>query len=120
LSAENVGNKLTSTNQFAEPKTTSGCFVVVKYNVTNTSGKEDFLTITPKLYTDEGEYEEASIMGLSLYLGEGCESISMKKLPNKISKTFYAVFEVPNSKGAKYQVRSLSAFGDKRLVDLGL
>ncbi|MBS1538199.1 MAG: hypothetical protein JST20_10680 [Bacteroidetes bacterium] len=121
LSVKNAGHELTSTNEFAKPMKTEGNFVVIKYKVTNTSGKEEVLADVPKLYDAQGsEYQETNVMGMSLYLGDDANGIQFQKLPNNISKTFYAVFEVSSVKGLKYQVRSLSAFGDKRLVDLGL
>ncbi len=47
--------------------------------------------------------------------------MGLKALPASITKEFQAVYEVPaDAKSIKFQARALSAFGDKKLVDLGL
>jgi hypothetical protein len=120
LEAKDMGTTLKSNNRFHKDTTTEGRFVQVHFKVLNTTGKEDRLMDLPKVI-DSQQREFKEIDHESFYLPEGAKAMAIEALPPSISKEFYAIYEVPaDAKGLKFEARSLSAFGDKTLVDLGL
>lgn len=118
LSAEIIGDKVTSNNIFVEDKNTDGKFVKVRFNVKNISKKEiEFNYFTdkdhPKVYdSEEREYKYIDNMGN--YLSESYIATNSlfenTKIQPGFDKNFEAIYEVPNnSKDLKIRINSLNS-----------
>ena len=118
-----AGNSLQSNNQFVESATTEGKFVIIKYNVTNLTNKEENVLIMPKLKDSKNREFKAWTEGnakSSFYLPEKGKSLFAEPLPAGVSKTFYEIYEVPkDAENLQFQARALQALGDEQYIQLG-
>lgn len=119
--AENLGQTASSNNQFQKPARTSGYFVQIKFSVTNRTKKEERIAFNPPVVVDSQGREFKHVDGESFYVPKGEKTLSAEALPPDITKHFYGVYEVPaGATGLKFRVPSMSLFGTKKLIDLGL
>jgi len=119
LSAKNKGKRIKSNNQFQKDAVTEGKFIIVHYKVTNLTNKEERILNSPKLIDSKGrEFTDYDMQ--SIYIPENGKTISLESLPSSMPKKLWAVYEVPkDATGLKFQTRSMSAWGSKKLVELG-
>lgn len=120
VTAKDHGTQIRPNNQFLQPAKTEGRFILVHFKVTNLTNQEDRILNTPKLIDSKGrefkDYDQQS-----MYIPEGAKTLTVEALPAGMTKEFWALYEVPaDATDLKFQARALSAFGDKKMVDLGL
>lgn len=120
LEAKTRGNKLKSNNQFQEAKTTSGYFVEIKFQVTNTAKEEDRIMGGLSVRDSKGrEFKEMD--GQTFYLPKNSKTMGLEALPASMPKEFQAMFEVPpDAADLVFLTRSLGFSPDLTPVDLGL
>ena len=100
-------------------KKTAGNFVKIEFTVTNNGKENESILDHPKLF-DSQDREFKPLDDQSLYMGENETSMTLESLPPSIMKRFWAIYELPaDAKGLKFEVRALSAFGEKKKVALG-
>jgi hypothetical protein len=119
VSAKMLGHRAKSNNQFQKDAVTEGKFILVGFKVRNLTNREDRIFDVPKLVDSQGRefgnYDEENF-----YIPRDSKTITIEALPSNITKQFYALYEVAaDSRELKFQVRALSAFGDKVPVQLG-
>ena len=119
LSAKNAGSAVEPKSPFGKSATTEGNFIFVVYKVKNTTKREKSILVTPVLVDSESR-EFNPYRHQANYLEPSAETITLEALPANIPKTYHAMYEVPaESKGLKFQVRSLSIMTEYKLVSLG-
>ena len=100
-------------------KKTPGKFVKVEFTVTNNGKESESILDHPKLF-DGQDREFKPLDDQSLYMGENETSMTLESLPPSILKRFWAIYELPaDAKGMRFEVRALSAFGERKKVALG-
>lgn len=119
-SSKDLGKTLSSDNQFIESASTDGKFILVKFKITNLTNKEERIVDAPKII-DSKSREFKDFDKQLMYIPKDGKTLSLDALPSNISKTFYAIYEVPaDAKELQFTARALSAFGETQLVTLGL
>ena len=99
---------------------TAGRFVEVRFAITNLTKKEDSILDLPAIVDDQGR-EFKPFDRSSSFLPAGARDLAMAPLPPSLSKEFSEIYELPaDAGGLKFKARTLVAFGDTKLVDLGL
>lgn len=117
IEARNIGNTLSSV---LENKHTSGSFINVKFSVINKTNEEEQILETPQLVDSKGR-KFKQMDDCALYLPEGANEMTLEQLPAGLSKTFYAIFEVPlDAAKLSFQARSLGFSPEYALIDIGL
>ena len=118
LDAKNLGAVVgrDSTSQ----KRTTGKFIWVVFNVTNTTSEEEMVLYTPTLQDSKNRvFKEMDEQ--ELYSAEGAETMISEQLPAGLKKTFQAIYEVPaDATGLCFQARSLADQGDAKPIATGL
>ena len=117
IEARNIGNTLSSV---LENKHTSGSFISVKFSVINKTNEEEQILETPQLVDSKGR-KFKQMDDCALYLPEGANEMTLEQRPAGLSKTFYAIFEVPlDAAKLSFQARSLGFSPEYALIDIGL
>lgn len=118
LEAKDLGQELKSENEFMEPKTTSGKFILVRFEVENR--KNEALTYAGIELVDNkdrtfGNYDEQ--FG---FIPDG-ESCVLEQLNPNISRICSEIFEVPaDAAGLRAKLGDLELFGGEEVqVELG-
>ena len=119
LSAEDLGDTLSSSNRFVDSKTTAGRFVRVRFEIENLSN--DLLTFTGLDLVDNRGREYVSYSGSFMFLPDGEECYFEKLNPN-VPQICTVIYEVAaDAAGLKIVVSDLKIFGsDEKEIDLGL
>ncbi|MBU0478134.1 hypothetical protein KKC91_06170 [bacterium] len=120
VQVDDVGKQLTSNNLFAENKETTGRFIRICFRVKNKTNKEVRIMDTPKVIDAQGrEFREVDM--LVAYIPAGTKGMAFEAIPATMEREFWAIYEVSSdSKGLQFQVRELSMFGKKAVIDIGL
>jgi hypothetical protein len=119
ISARNAGHELKSSNMFVDNATSEGKFIIIKFKVENLGNKQERIFDTPKLIDSQGR-EFSEFEDDSWYIPDKAKTMALEALPPSMWKTFYAIYEVPSdSRGLRFQARSLGFDPDYKLVDLG-
>jgi hypothetical protein len=118
LTAEKLGNTLTSDNEFIDDLTTSGTFVRVRFEIENLS--KDMLSFAGLDLVDDQERTFTRSSDTIMFIDEG-ESCLLENLNPNITKTCTHIYEVPaDATGVKAQLGDLKIFGGQEaLVALG-
>lgn len=118
--AKRLGQTLASDNQFIDPATTDGDFVLVSFKVTNKTSKEERILAAPPLVDSLGR-EFKTFDGQHRFLPEGAKTIGLEAIPSTMTRQFWGIYEVAaTSNKLRFKARELG-FGSKvRLVDLAL
>jgi hypothetical protein len=117
--AEDTGSTLPGGGTFSSDKSTSGKFIIVKFRVTNTKNEEEAVIDTPKLVDSRGRKFE-QMDDAQLYLPDGAAEMTLEQLPAGLTKTFYAIYEIPrDATGLSFEARSLGFNPDYARVDIG-
>ncbi len=113
------GKAWISFNQFIKSRETTGKYVQIKYDVTNTANEDEQILENPKLVDSKGrKYRPMS--DSASYLPSGAKEITLEQLPPGVLKTFYALYEVPDdSSEFFFEARSLGFNPDHSLVRIG-
>jgi len=119
IEVKDEGYYLHSSYQFQEPAKTEGKFVMVIFQVENKTKKEERIAVTPKIIDSQGrefsQYDEQSF-----YIPKSGKTIASESLPPNIPKKFYGIYEIPkDATDLKFETRSLSMYGEKKIVYLG-
>jgi hypothetical protein len=115
--ARDRGKKITGGGEHA---TSDGHFVEVSMKITNLGQKGDSILDLPALVDSTGR-EFKPWEHSSSFLPPGGRDLAMAPLPPSMPKEFVEIYEVPaDAAGLKFKTRALAAFGDTRLVELGL
>lgn len=118
VKAESLGSELISDNQFIDPKTTTGKFVAVYFDVENL-GKDPTSFFGVDL-VDSAEREFGAFDEGFMFVPNELQCTLAKMNPN-LPISCMVIFEVPSdATGLKLKVTSQSAFGSEALVELGL
>jgi hypothetical protein len=120
LKAEHKGSKLKASNCYQDPAKTTGAFVRVNFEVTNTTNSEERI-MGGIFIVDSVGRSFGTISNQSFYIPKNSESVGMEALPASMPKSFWAVFEVaPDAHDLRFQTRSLGVLSDHAFVDLKL
>lgn len=121
LEVKDAGKTLAGTNPTNhEVKKTDGRFLEVHYKVTN-KGKTEEMLINPPRLVDAKKDDLEHIQMESFFLPPTAKTVALDTLVPNTTRDFWTVFEVPpGATGIQCQLHALSAFGDKKNVDLGL
>jgi len=118
LSAKDAGNVIKSNNQFIKDATTSGTFIVARYQVTNGGSKEVFYQAPDLLDSAKRKFGSSTDVYFFIPDDERC---FLQKLNPGITKTCQAAYEVPaDAKGLTAQITGLGLLSGSAQVDLGL
>ena len=120
LSAEDLGNTLSSSNMFVDSKTTAGRFVRVRFEIENLSN--DLLTYGGVDLVDNRGREYASYSESFMFLPDGEECYFIENLNPNIPKICTVIYEVAaDAADLKIVVSDLRIFGSgEKEIDLGL
>jgi len=121
VEAKDAGKVLEGTNPTNhEEKKTEGRFIEVHYKVTN-KGKNEEMLINPPRLVDAKKDDIEHIQNESFFLPPNAKTVALDTLVPGTTREFWTVFEVPaGATGIECQLHALSAFGDKKDVELGL
>ncbi len=107
LEAKNMGSVLKPRNPFGEEAKTEGVFILVKYQVINTTKAEKRIIVEPVLVDSSLREFKTYDKQKSYFPVEG-ETITFEALPSSITRTYYGVYEVAkDSKEIVFRARSL-------------
>lgn len=120
LSAEDLGDTLSSDNRFVDSKTTSGRFIQIRFEIENLSN--DMLTFGGVDLVDNRGREFASYSEAIMFLPDGENCSFMENLNPNIPKICTVIYEVAaDAAGLKIVASDLKIFGsDEKEIDLGL
>lgn len=118
LSAEDLGDTLTSDNQYIDPKKTSGRFIRVQFEMENLS--KDMLSFGGMDLVDNQNREFKSYSGSFGFVPDDQACVFENLNPN-ITKPCTVIYEVPgNAAGLKAKVGDLKLLGGaEAFIDLG-
>jgi hypothetical protein len=120
IEAKDLGKSIRANTNVADPKDTSGHFVLVRYKIMNRHKSPESVLDPPKVLDDQSRESERMSME-ALYVPTSAQTLGMEPLPPNVEKEFASIFELPaDAKGLKLQIRGLGLLGAKRSVDLGL
>ena len=99
---------LHSSNEFVEDAKTAGKFIKVQFKVKNTTQDEQRIMTVPRLVDSAGrqfqQYDRQDA-----YLSEDQKSMAMESIPAGMTKTFFAIYELPtDSKNIQFETRALT------------
>jgi hypothetical protein len=107
LEAKNMGSVLKPRNSFGEEAKTEGVFILVKYQVVNTTKVEKRIIVEPVLVDSSLREFKTYDKQKSYFPVEG-ETITFEALPASITRTYYGIYEVAkDSKEIVFRARSL-------------
>jgi len=107
LEAQNMGSVLKPRNSFGEEAKTEGVFILVKYQVVNTTKIEKRIIVEPVL-VDSSLREFKTYDKQNSYFPVEGETLTFKALPASITRTCYGIYEVAkDSKEIVFRARSL-------------
>lgn len=117
---ENLGNTLSTDNQFVDDEVTSGAFIRVGFEVENNS-KEMLTYAGLDLYDSEGR-AFTNYSGMYSFLDDDEECGPLGNINPGLSRTCVTIFEVPlNAQNLQLEVTDLQMFGgESKRIDLGL
>ena len=120
LSAEDLGDTLSSSNRFVDSKTTAGRFIRVRFEIENLSN--DLLSYGGLDLVDNRGREYASYSESFMFLPDGEECYIIENLNPNIPKICTVIYEVAaDAAGLKIVVSDLKILGsDEKEIDLGL
>ena len=120
LSAEDLGDTLSSDNRFVDSKTTSGRFIQIHFEIENLSN--DMLTFGGVDLVDNRGREYASYSESFMFLPDEEECSFIENLNPNIPKICTVIYEVAaDAAGLKIVASDLKIFGsDEKEIDLGL
>ena len=120
LSAEDLGDTLSSDNRFVDSKTTAGRFIRVRFEIENLSN--DLLTYGGLDLVDNRDREYTSYSESFMFLPDEEECSFIENLNPNIPKICTVIYEVAaDAAGLKIVVSDLKIFGsDEKEIDLGL
>ena len=120
LSAEDLGDTLSSSNRFVDSKTTAGRFIQVRFEIENLSN--DLLSYGGLDLVDNRGREYASYSESFMFLPDEEECSFIENLNPNIPKICTVIYEVAaDAAGLKIVVSDLKIFGsDEKEIDLGL
>lgn len=118
LEVQDLGKELKSDNEFIEGKTTSGKFVLVKFELEN-QGTD------PASYTGidlvDGKGRTFKPYDERITFIEQSELCVLEQVNPGLSKACTEIFELPaDATGVKASVGDLAPFGDDAMIDLGM
>jgi hypothetical protein len=119
-SAEDLGQQLTSDNQFIDPMTTSGRFIRVNVGVLNDGDDATMVLLAPKVVDSRGrEFDPASDAFMHIPTEMNC---ALENLNPGIATPCVYIYEVPaDATGLKLRVNNQEIFGSAEAdIDLGL
>jgi len=120
IEAKDLGKSLRPNNTYAEPKDTSGHFVLVRFKVINRHKNPESVLEPPKIVDDKSHEIERMALE-SLYVPSSSQTLGIEPLPPAVEKEFASIFDCPaDAKNLKLQVRGLGLLTAKRSVDLAL
>jgi hypothetical protein len=120
VEAKDLGKNVRPNNDFADPKETSGRFVLVRYKVTNRRKHPESVLDPPKIVDDQSR-ETERVPNEAMYVPREARTLGIEPLPPNVEREFATLFELPpDARGLKLQVRGLGLLGAKRSVDLAL
>ena len=121
LKVKDRGKKMGSRNRFAEPATTDGRFIEVRFKVTNKKSKEKRILEAPKVRDQQGR-EFRNFDRQAIFIPKGKKTMTLEALPASMTREFWAIYEVAaDSKGLQFQARSFAGvFTEYRWIDLDL
>ena len=94
LSAKNLGDTLTSTNQFIDPKKSSGNWISVRFEIKNVGSSAAYL-VDPKIIDSTGiKYEKSTD---SFFYVPNDEYAVFEKINPGISKTYTNIYDIPKT-----------------------
>jgi hypothetical protein len=119
LSAENLGNVLTSGNQFIEDKTTAGKFIKVRFEMENRSN--DMLTYTGINLVDSQGRSFTDYSEQYMYLPDNETCTFIENLNPNVPRACTVIFEVaPDAVGLQANVGDFEMFGSaEAFINLG-
>ena len=120
LSAEDLGDTLSSSNRFVDSKTTAGRFIRVRFEIENLSN--DLLSYGGLDLVDNRGREYASYSESFMFLPDEEECSFIENLNPNIPKICTVIYEVAaDAAGLKIVVSDLKILGsDEKEIDLGL
>ena len=120
LSAEDLGDTLSSDNRFVDSKTTAGRFIRVRFEIENLSN--DLLTYGGLDLVDNRDREYTSYSESFMFLPDEEECSFIENLNPNIPKICTVIYEVAaDAAGLKIVASDLKIFGsDEKEIDLGL
>ena len=94
LSAKNLGDTLTSTNQFIDPKKSSGNWISVRYEIKNIGSSAAYL-VDPKIIDSNGvKYERSTD---TIFFVPNDEYAIFEKINPGITKTYTLIYDIPKT-----------------------
>jgi len=118
LEAQDLGDQLESDNQFIDPLTTSGRFILVRLEVENNATESR--TFTEGDITDDQGRTFGNNSDAIPFIEDG-ELCVLEQINPNITKICTAIYEVPgDASGLKLVVGDLAPFGDEAEIDLRL
>ena len=120
LEVKDLGNTLKSDNQFTEDLTTSGKFIMVRFEYENQGKKMKSLSTVNIIDNKDREYTPSS--DAYSFISDKERIILLENINPGIIKIGVAIFDVaPDANGLKYVASDLELFSnEKGYIDLGL
>lgn len=118
LEVTDLGKELKSDNQFIEPKSTSGKFVLIKFELENQGTDPASYTGIDLVDNKERTFKPYDDRLSFIEQGELC---ILEQIGPGLSRTCTEIFELPgDATGIKASVGDLAPFGDDAMIDLGM
>jgi len=102
IEAVSLGKNLPIILPLVKGQTTEGRYVFVVYTVKNLTGQSEAIMSSPKLSDGAGGKYEALPNESNWVHFAGVPAITMEQLPNRVTKKFAAIYEMPAGKGVYY------------------